>query len=223
MLTILDQLRLPEESVYIPIPDIATAWEAIKSMKVRGAPAIGIVAGLSVVIELRHKSIRDYSELETFLKESFDYLITSRPTAVNMADMKQRLIFMLTDLKHKSQPQEMKSIVINWLENEFKRDIEINKKMSSYGADKLIELCTDGASDEKKTLRILTHCNTGSLATAGYGTALGVIRQLHERGRLDKAFATETRPYNQGSRLTAFELIYENIPHLLICDNMAAS
>lgn len=106
-----------------------------------------------------------------------------------------------------------------WCYDLFQEDQKINKKIAQNGFDHIIK---QSANLDKK-LNILTHCNTGSLATSGYGTALGVIRKFHENGRLNRAFCTETRPYNQGSRLTAWELLSENIPSTLICDSMVAS
>ena len=101
------------------------------------------------------------------------------------------------------------------------QDIQVNRSIGKYGASHIITNCLKNNSDEK--VAVLTHCNTGSLATAGYGTALGVIRSLHEMGRLEMVYFTETRPFNQGSRLTAYELVKDEIPCKLICDNMVAA
>lgn len=103
------------------------------------------------------------------------------------------------------------------MESILEMDISINKRIGDYGAQEILKNCK---TNDK--FRLLTHCNTGSLATGGYGTALGVIRSLYLANQLDHVFCTETRPYNQGSRLTAYELVYENIPSTLICDNMAS-
>jgi len=167
-LSLLDQLKLPLESVYIDIETLEDGWNAINKMNVRGAPAIAIAGVLTVAAELTKKDFSTIEEIIQFTHDSMDYLISARPTAVNIHDA--------------------------WSEKD---------------------------KDPSK-IKVLTHCNTGSLATAGYGTALGVVRKLHELEKLEHCFCTETRPYNQGSRLTAYELTYEKIPSTLICDNMAA-
>ena len=106
------------------------------------------------------------------------------------------------------------------MEAMLEEDIATNKSMGSYGANDILERWSQTNGDAG--VMVLTHCNTGSLATAGYGTALGVVRKLNELGRLEHCFCTETRPYNQGSRLTAYELVYENMPSTLVCDSMVA-
>lgn len=106
------------------------------------------------------------------------------------------------------------------MESMLDKDIATNKSIGHYGAESILKKWTEKNGNSR--IKVLTHCNTGSLATAGYGTALGVVRKLKELGKLEQCYCTETRPYNQGSRLTAFELVYEEIPSTLVCDNMVA-
>ncbi|KAI0243667.1 S-methyl-5-thioribose-1-phosphate isomerase [Massospora cicadina] len=184
-------------------------------MKVRGAPAIAIVACLSLAVELNltaHKFQAKESILQ-FIQKSLDYLKSSRPTAVNLFEAADRL-WKVVKLKAEAT-EDSKEIILACIEaaeNMLDLDVQDNVSIGNFGAQWFLD---HHRGDE---LRILTHCNTGSLATAGYGTALGIIRSLHQQGKLEHAYCTETRPYNQGSRLTAYELEYENIPATLICD-----
>ena len=153
------------------------------------------------------------------VKEKLDYLITSRPTAVNMQLSAESCIKLSTELSKDDSVDTTaaKEAILKHLEAMLENDIADNLAIGEYGAKDMMEKIG------KSKLRVMTHCNTGSLATAGYGTALGVIRSLHKANQLDHVYCTETRPYNQGSRLTAFELVYEKMPATLICDNMAAA
>ncbi|XP_014667607.1 PREDICTED: methylthioribose-1-phosphate isomerase-like isoform X2 [Priapulus caudatus] len=217
-LSILDQLLLPNQTVYVRIGDVEDGWKAIFQMQVRGAPAIGIVGSLSLVVDLNNQEFDTKSMLNTYLATKLTYLVSARPTAVNMkwcADVLLKLSAELKDCDEVSVA-EMKEQIMSMAESFLEKDIEINKKMGMFGANHILER-------NDKSLRILTHCNTGSLATGGYGTALGVIRTLHNMGRLLHAYCTETRPYNQGSRLTAYELMQDDIPSTLVCDNMCAA
>ncbi|XP_075050406.1 methylthioribose-1-phosphate isomerase-like [Mixophyes fleayi] len=148
-----------------------------------------------------------------------DHLISARPTAVNMKRAGDELISFLT--QRAEQPgvtiQGLTESVIQWAESLLEKDVKDNRMIGDLGAQHILQ--TTGITGG---VGIMTHCNTGSLATAGYGTALGVVRSLHALGRLSHVFCTETRPYNQGSRLTAYELVYEKIPATLITDSMAA-
>lgn len=173
----------------------------------------------------------------TFIENNFKYLTTSRPTAVNLGEASISFIKKAESLakEHKEDQDGGKKVFEQYLIDSqafFESDLNINKQLSSYAANFLVNRATrtsvtppstPGSMAPTRKLSVLTHCNTGSLATAGYGTALGVIRALNEKGLLECAYCTETRPYNQGSRLTALELVYENIPHRLICDSMVAS
>ncbi|XP_075738630.1 methylthioribose-1-phosphate isomerase isoform X3 [Rhipicephalus microplus] len=223
MLEILDQLRLPHESHYLTLPDAAAAWEAIHSMKVRGAPAIAIVAALGLASEMTLLKLpASCPELAAYIRSRLEYLKTSRPTAVNLANMATHFTKMADALAKQEglSVEAMRDAICAEAEGMLAADVAANRAIGRHGAEHMVVNCRT-ASDGK--LGILTHCNTGSLATAGYGTALGVVRQLFESGRLERAYCTETRPYNQGSRLTAFELLHDCIPGTLICDNMAAA
>ena len=155
--------------------------------------------------------------LVDWVAAKLDYLVTARPTAVNMATARDNLKHFIK-LKKQSDvsAEKMKSSLINEIEGMLVKDISDNKAIGSNGAEHM----TRNIKAEK--IVALTHCNTGSLATAGYGTALGVVRALHEKGALGHTYCTETRPYNQGSRLTAYELVHDHIPATLIADSMVS-
>ncbi|KAJ3081954.1 S-methyl-5-thioribose-1-phosphate isomerase [Quaeritorhiza haematococci] len=226
-LEIINQLLLPFETVYEEVKDVSDGHVAIKTMKVRGAPAIAIVAALSLAVELHlktvHSLVKHFPTVESvvgFINSKLDYLKTSRPTAVNLFDAADKLSAIVAKAasEKEASPAKVVDAYINAAEAMLKQDIEDNRNIGSCGADYIVKhRRTEGP------LRVLTHCNTGSLATAGWGTALGIIRELHSRKTLDHVFCTETRPYNQGSRLTAYELVYDAIPSTLICDNMASA
>ncbi|XP_058044933.1 methylthioribose-1-phosphate isomerase [Ahaetulla prasina] len=219
-LQILNQLLLPHQTLYEEISSVRQGWEAIRSMKVRGAPAIAIIGCLSLAVELHNKGHEELSlgNLEIFVLDSLSYLISARPTAVNMARAAQELgHFVQQEAKNEgTTPESLRESVINWAEMLLEKDLEDNKSIGEHGARHLLQR----VGQDK--VRVLTHCNTGSLATAGYGTALGIIRSLHAMGRLEHVYCTETRPYNQGARLTAYELVYEQVPSTLIVDSMAS-
>jgi methylthioribose-1-phosphate isomerase len=160
-------------------------------------------------------SFKTFEDLLSFVTQKLEYLKTARPTAVNMAKAVTILIKYMKDMPDDTEPDKAKLNLLDKIEAMLSRDIADNKAIGKHGANHMIE-------NIEGNLRVLTHCNTGSLATAGYGTALGVIRKLHEINKLDHVFCTETRPYNQGSRLTAYELVFENIPATLIADSMVS-
>ncbi|CAO2611191.1 Methylthioribose-1-phosphate isomerase [Lemmus lemmus] len=219
-LQILDQLQLPEHCRYEALGSVQQARDAIRAMKVRGAPAIALVGCLSLAVELRAGAGGPgLAALVAFVQDQLRLLVAARPTAVNMARAARDLAcvaarFFPTVLRASIAPR-----VIRFAEDMLEKDLRDNRNIGDLGARHLLE--HTNPRDGKVT--VLTHCNTGALATAGYGTALGVIRSLHEMGRLEHTFCTETRPYNQGARLTAFELVYEQIPATLITDSMAAA
>uniref|UniRef100_G3MSL6 Methylthioribose-1-phosphate isomerase n=1 Tax=Amblyomma maculatum TaxID=34609 RepID=G3MSL6_AMBMU len=193
-------------------------------MKVRGAPAIAMVAALGLAAELcRTELPSSRAELAALVRKRLDYLKTSRPTAVNLANMAAHLGRTVDTLAQKNglSVQAMRDAICGEAEGMLAADVAANQAIGRYGAEHMVANCRTAAGDGK--LGVLTHCNTGSLATAGYGTALGVVRRLHESGQLARAFCTETRPYNQGSRLTAYELLHDRIPATLICDSMVAA
>ncbi|KAK2812344.1 S-methyl-5-thioribose-1-phosphate isomerase [Emmonsiellopsis sp. PD_5] len=227
-LEVLDQLQLPHVEKYDPIHSAKDGWHAIKEMRVRGAPAIAIVAALSLAVELQTLIRTDKlsalaPEVELFILEKLEYLVSSRPTAVNLSDAASKLALVVS-AKAKLEGttgREVAGAYVALAEKMLLDDVEDNQNIGGYGARWIMENTTVGKGGGK--VGVLTHCNTGSLATAGYGTALGVIRSLHSGGSLEHAYCTETRPYNQGARLTAFELVHDNIPATLITDNMAAA
>ncbi|KAI8893812.1 hypothetical protein BC833DRAFT_531294 [Globomyces pollinis-pini] len=221
-LQVLDQLLLPYQSTYETVSNCQDGHHVIKTMKVRGAPAIAIVAALSLAVELYQTkkstpALLDSSEkVLKFIETKLEYLKTSRPTAVNLFEASARLFNSVKQQVH-IQASDLIQHYIDEAESMLGKDIQDNKAIGANGCQYIL--------DNIKThpVRVLTHCNTGSLATAGWGTALGIIRDLNASGKLDHAYCTETRPYNQGSRLTAYELVYEKIPSTLVTDSMASA
>ncbi|CAF0793546.1 unnamed protein product [Rotaria sordida] len=218
-LSILDQLKLPDESSYIPINSVDDAWKAIHTMSIRGAPAIAVCGVLSLAIELNNSRSKfdSISSVQQFVTAELNYLLTARPTAVNLTDAAKTIIDYLIPLsnKHGNVSSYIDELLV-FMEQFLERDLADNRSIGRYGAE---AICQNNTNHKK--LNVLTHCNTGSLATVGFGTALGVIRQLAVNDALQLVYFTETRPYNQGSRLTAYELLHDRIPHTLICDSMA--
>ncbi|XP_053574138.1 methylthioribose-1-phosphate isomerase [Bombina bombina] len=218
-LQVLNQLLLPQQSEYEQVKGVQDGAAAIRTMKVRGAPAIAIVGVLSLAVELTNSPIQEVADLMTFVTVSLDHLVSARPTAVNMKKAADELTTFLSLESEKSEAsaQGLTQSLIQWAESLLQKDVQDNRLIGDLGAQHILKTVnsTEGVC-------VLTHCNTGSLATAGYGTALGVVRSLHALGHLSHVFCTETRPYNQGSRLTAYELVYEKIPATLITDSMAA-
>ncbi|KAJ5683616.1 hypothetical protein N7462_006781 [Penicillium macrosclerotiorum] len=225
-LEILDQLQLPFIEKYIPIQTAEDGWNAIKEMKVRGAPAIAIVAMLALASELHARNAagqipEDAEEAQQLIAQKLDYLVTSRPTAVNLADAARKLGKLVVSQAAQSGATGQSTIqaFIQAAEEMLGKDLDDNQRIGHNGAEWIKEHATKAGAP----VAVLTHCNTGSLATSGYGTALGVIRSLASKNILRHAYCTETRPYNQGSRLTAFELVHDKIPATLITDSMAAA
>ena len=207
----LDQRKLPLEIIYVELKTYKEVYDAIKYMIVRGAPAIGVSAAFGLY--LGAKSLLDLPEVntyETFKKKFFDiagFMFSARPTAVNLGwavDRIKGLVETGTDLKAIVGSIRAEALKI------YDEDIEINKNMGRYGA----ALLKDG-------FNVLTHCNAGALATAGYGTALGVIRAAVSQNKKISVISDETRPFLQGARLTAWELMEDGIPVTLIADNSA--
>jgi len=238
-LKILNQLKLPHTTVYDTINNSTDAWHAIKEMRTRGAPAIALVAALGLVVELTNTTVSSIpEELQVYITEKINYLVTSRPTAVNLADAAKKLKTVVEDAVKipGATGDSVRAAYVKAAERMLVDDVNDNVNIGKHGADWIIKNTPQGQSGK---VSMLTHCNTGyeallnssyfsnlprrSLATAGYGTALGVIRALHERQLIKHAFCTETRPYNQGSRLTAYELVHDGIPATLITDSMAAA
>ncbi|XP_063216610.1 methylthioribose-1-phosphate isomerase [Bacillus rossius redtenbacheri] len=219
-LEILDQLLLPNVTKYVRIGGVEEGWRAINSMQVRGAPAIAIVGCLSLAVELQKEVFNDKKIIRQEVEGKLNYLVSARPTAVNMKLAAQVLINFINELDENDTvgAEEMKRGFISAIEAMLEKDIVDNRAIGEAGAQAIL-----AGTPEDNAVRILTHCNTGSLATAGYGTALGIVRTLHAHKRLEHVYCTETRPYNQGARLTAYELVHERIPSTLVCDSMVAA
>jgi len=218
-LEMIDQRILPAAFEYVNYDSAASVAEGIRSMVVRGAPAIGVAAAYGVALEaLRLSTVLPDSRLrgndgtEDFkagMETGFAVLAQSRPTAVNLFWALQRMRGVWQSVAAQS-PQQIAQHLLAEAHEILAEDIRINRAMGGYGA----ALLADGA-------RVLTHCNAGALATAGWGTALGVFRSAVEAGKKISVIADETRPFLQGARLTAWEMVQENIPVTLITDNMA--
>jgi methylthioribose-1-phosphate isomerase len=205
----IDQTKLPAEEIYREFTEFTEVAEAIRHMVIRGAPAIGIAAAMGVALGAREIIADTFDSFFRQLENVCTSLERTRPTAVNLVwaleRMKRVALFHRNrDLKSIRELLKAESIAIE------QEDLQICKLIGKNGAP----LVKKGAS-------ILTHCNAGGLATAGYGTALGVIRAAQEAGKEVRVFADETRPWLQGARLTAWELMKDAIPVTLITDNMA--
>jgi methylthioribose-1-phosphate isomerase len=210
-LELLDQTLLPLREVvrhYARWEDVA---DAIRTLVVRGAPAIGVAAAYGVVLAARESHATSFDALLADLEAAIKGLAATRPTAVNLFWALDRMRRTATALAGQA-PDTVRARLLAEAEAIRTEDIAANRAMGLHGA----ALVPDRA-------RILTHCNAGALATAGYGTALGVIRAAHERGKVGLVWVDETRPVMQGSRLTAWEMVYEGIPHRLIPDVAAGS
>jgi methylthioribose-1-phosphate isomerase len=208
---LLDQSRLPGSVEFLDCRDYREVADAIRTLKVRGAPAIGVTAALGIALGAQSVSETDYRSFSRTVLTICDQLAATRPTAVNLFWAIERMKRKLDSLQ--SQPIAwIKQALIVEAQAILDEDIGLCRAMGRHGA----ELIKDGQT-------VLTHCNAGALATAGYGTALGVIRAAWEQGKKINVIADETRPVLQGSRLTAWELMQDQIPVTLITDNMAGS
>lgn len=207
---LIDQTLLPGELKHKYCKTVEEVWEAIKVLRVRGAPAIGIAAALGTVLGIWDSEAESYPEFRKELEKVTDYLATSRPTAVNLFWALDRMKATAEANKSKDVPQ-LKQILLAEAQKILDEDKAMCRAIGRNGA----ELINDGDT-------ILTHCNAGGLATADYGTALAVMFSAHEQGKSITVFADETRPLLQGARLTTWELMQAGIDVILICDNMAA-
>lgn len=205
----LDQRALPEDEIYLRFDSARGVADAIRDMVVRGAPAIGCAAAYGVAVEGERLADCAPSQFELGMDEAFTVLQASRPTAVNLSwalgRMKKRMA--ATDT---ASPRRIAAVLVEEAHEILREDVRLNRAMGAHGA----ELLRDGA-------RVLTHCNAGALATAGHGTALGVVRSAVEAGKRVQVYADETRPFLQGARLTAWELQQDGIPVTVIADNAA--
>ena len=208
-LEMIDQRVLPARFEYLPYADAASVAEGIRSMVVRGAPAIGVAAAYGVALEAIKQRTASATERRSAMARAFDVLAASRPTAVNLFWALKRMRT-LWDRLGGASGDEIANALLAEAHEVLAEDIRINRAMGAHGA----ALLPDGA-------RVLTHCNAGALATAGHGTALGVIRSAVAAGKKISVIADETRPFLQGARLTAWEMVQEKIPVTLITDNMA--
>ncbi len=209
-LRMIDQTRLPIEFVEIDCRDVSAVWEAIKVLRVRGAPAIGIAAAYGVCLGVQSAVGHDPSEFFERLHEAADYLATSRPTAVNLFWALDRMRRTAERLQNRPT-SEIASLLLAEAQAIHEEDRQMCRAIGRHGA----ELLRDGQG-------VLTHCNAGGLATSDYGTALAVFFAAAESGKTLHVYADETRPLLQGARLTAWELQQRGIDVTVICDNMAA-
>jgi len=207
---IIDQTLLPNKLVYLKFGDVRDFRRAIKKLQVRGAPALGVAAAYGAYLGIQHSDVKNYTGFIRELDRVIKFIGSARPTAVNLFWGLARMH--AAAVKNKKKPvAAIKKALLAEAHKVYEEDRAICRKMADYGA----RLIKNGDV-------ILTHCNAGALATADYGTALGVIYRAKEQGKRVKVYADETRPLLQGARLTAWELMREGIDVTLICDNMAA-
>lgn len=209
-LILIDQTLLPNEEVFIELDDPKDVWEAIKKLRVRGAPAIGVAAGFGLYVCCLKSQAETVSEFKKEFEEIRDYLATSRPTAVNLFWALDRMTKRFEKEESKTV-EEIKKALLDESEEILREDQAMGIAIGEYGLSLL-----------KPGMGLLTHCNAGGIATSGYGTALAPMYLGDERGYNFKVFADETRPLLQGSRLTAYELYKAGIDVTVICDNMAS-
>jgi methylthioribose-1-phosphate isomerase len=207
----IDQTRLPVEEVYVTCRNYEEVADAIRSMVIRGAPAIGVAAAMGIALGIQQSNATSADELRTEFGKIAETISKTRPTAVNLfwAVKRMREVF-VKSLAENSATEKVKARLVDEAQRVLAEDIAANEAMGRHGAALIPQSAT-----------ILTHCNAGALATGGYGTALGVIRAAFAAGKKIDVFADETRPFLQGARLTAWELAKDHIPVTLITDNMA--
>ncbi|MCX8187917.1 MAG: S-methyl-5-thioribose-1-phosphate isomerase [Nitrososphaeria archaeon] len=205
---VLDQRLLPYKIKYLRLKTAREVAKAIKDMAIRGAPAIGIAGAMGLALTAYHSRAKTVEQLLAELKRSYETLRNTRPTAVNLFWALERVMKIA---ETRCSVDELRRLILDEALKIMEEDLEANRKIGFNGS-KLID---DGDG-------ILTHCNAGALATAGYGTALGIIRAAFEEGKKITVYACETRPRLQGAKLTAWELMRDGIPVKLITDNMAA-
>jgi methylthioribose-1-phosphate isomerase len=208
-LELIDQRLLPQRFEYVACSDAAETAAAIRAMVVRGAPAIGCAAAFGIALEARRLHANAGASRDAAIERAFSALRASRPTAVNLFWALERMQSAYA-IASKQDAAAMASALAAEAEGIFAEDLQVNRTMGRHGA----ALVADGA-------RIMTHCNAGALATSGHGTALGVVRSARDAGKRISVIANETRPFLQGARLTAWELLQERIPVTLVTDGMA--
>jgi methylthioribose-1-phosphate isomerase len=207
----IDQRKLPTEETYVVAQTYEEVAEAIRNMTVRGAPAIGVTAAMGIALGVRDSEAGHLSELRRDFEQICETMGETRPTAVNLFWAIHRMERKFEESAELPLPQ-LKQALITEARQMYLEDIAANEAMGRHGA---VLLPASGG--------VLTHCNAGALATCGYGTALGVIRAAVEQGKKLHVFADETRPFLQGSRLTAWELMQDGIPTTVISDNMSGA
>jgi methylthioribose-1-phosphate isomerase len=207
----IDQTKLPMEETYVTCTTHEQVADVIRTMVVRGAPAIGVSAAMGIALGVKNSKAESVGELKKEFDQICDVIGKTRPTAVNLFWAIER---MQKKFEHVRAHQlgQIKAELIDEAKRMHAEDIAANQAMGRHGATLM-----------PNSGGVLTHCNAGALATAGYGTALGVIRAAVEAGKKIHVYADETRPFLQGARLTAWELMEDGIPTTVICDNMAAS
>jgi methylthioribose-1-phosphate isomerase len=210
----LDQTRLPLEESYVLARSYQDVADVITTMVVRGAPAIGVSAAMGMALAAKQSTAKDLDGLSRDLKQAGEVLAATRPTAVNLFWAIRRMSDRFEALKAQqgATMDEVRAGLTAEALQMYDEDIAACRAMGDFGASLMPE---EGG--------VLTHCNAGALATCGYGTALGVIRSAVAQGRKVNVYADETRPFLQGARLTAWELMHDGIPTTVLCDNMAAS
>jgi len=206
VLKMLDQRLLPDEVIYRDYYKCREVAKAIRQMVIRGAPAIGITAGFGLALTAFHSKAYQKDKLVKELNDSANILRKSRPTAVNLFWAIDRIL-QLVDHSNEIGVDQIKKMVVSEAQKIADEDVEMNKKIAANGQ----QFIPDHAN-------LIHHCNTGGLATGGYGTALGIIRAAHESGKIIHVYVDETRPRLQGSRLTSWELKQLDIPHTVIVD-----
>lgn len=208
-LFLLDQRGLPARVEFVPCPDLQSTAEAITAMVVRGAPAIGITAAYGVALAARDRFLEAPDNWRSAFETDLLKLAAARPTAINLRWAIEQLRELVASLDADINPGPVLLDAAIAMHEADRRD---NQKMGAFGAGLII-----------KPTAVITHCNTGGLATGGWGTALGVIRSAYAQGRITEVFADETRPWLQGARLTAWELVQDKIPVKLMADGAAAA
>lgn len=214
-LRLIDQRLLPSEQHWLSLHALEEVAIAIENMTVRGAPAIGCAAAFAVAMQARSlsKDSTTLKEQGPILMQGIERLKRTRPTAVNLFTALARMERVLGEIENTAPMSQALKALERAAQQIFDDDLATCQAIGRWGASYI---------NHTRPLHIITHCNTGSLATAGYGTALGIIRSLHAQGRVAMVYADETRPWLQGARLTAFELEAEGIPYRLIADSAAA-
>lgn len=212
-LWLLDQRLLPLQEIWLSHADVQAVVNSIRDMVVRGAPAIGITAAYGVVIAARHRIAQSSTGWRQLLQADFADLAESRPTAVNLFWALDQMKIALDKLDPAADPVDQ---LLQEAKHIHEMDLAANHTMGHLGANLIRQYSAQAKG-------VITHCNTGSLATGGYGTALGVIRSAYAAGLIDQVYADETRPWWQGSRLTAWELQKDGIPVTLNADSVAAT